>query len=54
MNQVISFERVVYFGFIQEQYKDPKLMNHSVMQGNQKKQLIAFQTRIEKQKARVE
>ena len=25
MNQVVSFERIIYFGFIQEQAKDPAL-----------------------------
>jgi len=52
MNQVISFDRVVYFGYLQLKYKDPKLMGH-MEDGKQKKVKIAFQSRVRPEDERI-
>jgi len=51
MNQIVSFDRVVYYGYIQEKSKDPKLVNHPDMQGPRRKIPLAFGTRVGDQKA---
>ena len=43
MNQVISFERVIFFGYIQEVKKDPSLAGQLQKRHNPK---LAFGTRI--------
>lgn len=48
MNQVISFERVIYFGYIQEQQGDPKLLENTELKTPKKKapKYIAFGSKI--------
>lgn len=44
MNQVVSFERIIYFGYIQEQAKDPNAFPLSPK--SSKKADLAFGTRV--------
>lgn len=54
MNQIVSFDRVVYFGWIQEKHRDPKLLNHPDLQyGPKWKPALAFGTRAPGEEASV-
>lgn len=44
MNQVVSFERMVYYAYIQEQQEDPELVLHKAIKKPEKPD-IAFGTR---------
>ena len=47
MNQVISFERIIYFGYIQEHKKDPKLqLNENYGKKEKFMKNIAFGTKV--------
>mmetsp|Transcript_37009 Transcript_37009/g.56749 ORF Transcript_37009/g.56749 Transcript_37009/m.56749 type:complete len:121 (+) Transcript_37009:327-689(+) len=46
MNQVVSFDRLVYFGFIQQEHKDPRLLNHEAVKERKSPVKIAFNRRI--------
>ena len=45
MNQVVSFERVIYFGYIQEVKKDPALLEQ-IQKGKRVGPRIAFGSRV--------
>ena len=46
MNQVVSFERVIYFGYIQELKKDPNLAGQIEKEKRKAAPPIAFGSRI--------